>query len=183
MFRFFDIIFSLIGLILLFPILMLIFIIGLFDTGSPIFIQTRLGKNKRFFNLFKFRTMSLNTKNVATHLVPKNNVTKFGKLLRKTKLDELPQLINVLKGDMSFVGPRPNLPNQSELIEYREMHNIYSLLPGITGIAQIKKIDMSDAKLLAETDSELVRNLSFSLYFKLILKTILGSGRGDIIKH
>ena len=84
---------------------------------------------------------------------------------------------------MSFVGPRPNLPNQSELIEYREMHNIYSLLPGITGIAQIKKIDMSDAKLLAETDSELVRNLSFSLYFKLILKTILGSGRGDIIKH
>ena len=77
MFRFFDIIFSLIGLILLFPILMLIFIIGLFDTGSPIFIQTRLGKNNRFFNLFKFRTMSLNTKNVATHLVPKNNVTKL----------------------------------------------------------------------------------------------------------
>lgn len=182
MYRFFDIIFSLIGLILLCPILLLIFIIGLFDTGYPIFIQVRLGKNKIPFSLIKFRTMSLDTKDVPTHLAPKSNVTKFGEFLRKTKLDELPQLINVFKGDMSLVGPRPNLPSQHELIEHREINNIYSFLPGITGIAQIKKIDMSNTKLLAETDLELINNLSFSLYFKLIFKTILGSGRGDIIK-
>ncbi|MGL5605521.1 MAG: sugar transferase, partial [Plesiomonas sp.] len=118
------------GLLLLWPILLIVTIIGLFDTGSPIFVQTRVGKHKNPFKLIKFRTMSVDTQSVASHLASTSSITKLGAFLRKTKIDELPQLINVLKGEMSLVGPRPNLFNQEELIRERDALGVYEVLPG-----------------------------------------------------
>lgn len=126
--------------------------------------------------------MSLNTQSVATHLVNKNAVTRFGSFLRKSKLDELPQLWNVLVGDMSLVGPRPNLPNQTELLQERESRKVYSVRPGITGLAQIQEIDMSTPQLLAETDASMIQNLNLFNYFKIIIATVTGKGFGDRIK-
>ena len=132
MIRLLDLLFSVIGIILLSPVFFLVLVLGYFDTGSPLFIQTRVGKNKKPFRLVKFRTMNVDTKSVASHMADRNSITKFGEFLRKTKLDELPQLINVMKGDMSLVGPRPNLFNQVELIAVREQYKVYDVLPGIT---------------------------------------------------
>ena len=182
MIRGFDIIFALIGLLILSPIMFLLFIIGLFDTGSPLFKQVRLGKGKKPFKLLKFRSMDVNTQSVATHLVQSTVITKWGSFLRKSKLDELPQLINVLNGDMSFVGPRPNLPNQIELIEEREARSVYNIRPGITGLAQINKIDMSTPVLLAVTDAKMISELNIYQYFKYIITTLLGKGFGDRVK-
>ena len=182
MIRFFDVFFSCTGLILLSPIILLLTIIGYFDTGSPIFSQTRVGKGMRAFSLIKFRSMHIDTGSVATHLVNKNAITPFGQFLRKTKLDELPQLWNVLIGDMSLVGPRPNLFNQEELIHERSMRGVYNVRPGITGLAQINEIDMSTPKLLAEKDAEMIANLSISNYFKYIFLTVSGKGQGDRVK-
>ena len=182
MIRGFDIIFSLIGLLILSPIMFLLFIIGLFDTGSPLFYQVRLGKGKKPFKLLKFRSMDVNTQSVATHLVQSSVITKWGSFLRKSKLDELPQLINVLNGDMSFVGPRPNLPNQKELMEEREARGVYNIRPGITGLAQINKIDMSTPVLLAVTDAKMISELNIYQYFKYIITTLLGKGFGDRVK-
>ena len=182
MIRGFDIIFSLIGLLILSPIMFLLFIIGLFDTGSPLFNQVRLGKGKKPFKLLKFRSMDVNTQSVATHLVQSSVITKWGSFLRKSKLDELPQLINVLNGDMSFVGPRPNLPNQKELIEELEDRGVYNIRPGITGLAQINKIDMSTPVLLAVTDAKMISELNIYQYFKYIITTLLGKGFGDRVK-
>lgn len=164
-----DFLFSFVGLLLTFPILLIITIIGLFDTGSPIFMQKRVGKNKKAFTLIKFRTMTVETKSVASHLASTASITKFGTFLCKTKIDELPQLINVLKGEMSFVGPRPNLFNQEELIAEREQREVYNVLPGITGLAQVNTIDMSTPKLLAETDQKMIATLTLRDYFKYIL--------------
>lgn len=177
--RFFDILFSLLGLTILGPIILLLLIIGFFDTGSPLFRQERVGVYKRPFYLLKFRSMHVNTQEVATHLVQVSAITKWGLFLRKSKFDELPQLFNVLIGDMSFVGPRPNLFNQLELIEERAMRGVFAIRPGITGLAQIQKIDMSTPKLLAETDAKMIKNLSVINYFFYIFKTLLGSGFGD----
>ena len=182
MIRGFDIIFSLIGLLILSPIMLLLFIIGLFDTGSPLFKQERVGKGKKPFKLLKFRSMDVNTQSVATHLVQSSVITKWGSFLRKSKFDELPQLINVLNGDMSFVGPRPNLPNQKELIEEREDRGVYNIRPGITGLAQINKIDMSTPVLLAVTDAKMISELNIYQYFKYIITTLLGKGFGDRVK-
>ena len=181
MIRLFDLIFSLFGLILLSPILIVLTIFGFFDTGSPIFKQERVGKNKRPFKLYKFRSMHVNTKSVATHLASSSSISPFGKFLRSSKLDEVPQLFNVLKGDMSLVGPRPNLFNQEELIEEREKRGVYKVRPGITGLAQIQKIDMSTPFLLAETDALMTRQFNLLLYFNLIFFTALGKGFGDRI--
>lgn len=126
--------------------------------------------------------MSINTQSVATHLVNKNAVTRFGGFLRKSKLDELPQLWNVLIGDMSLVGPRPNLPNQLELITGREKRGVYNVRPGITGLAQIQEIDMSTPRLLAEKDASMIQNLNLFNYFKIIIATVTGKGFGDRIK-
>jgi O-antigen biosynthesis protein WbqP len=180
--RIFDILFSFFGLIFLSPILLLLLIIGLFDTGSPLFRQERVGVNQKPFNLLKFRSMHVNTKAVATHLVQVSAITKWGSFLRKSKFDELPQLFNVLKGDMSFVGPRPNLYNQEELIHERNSRGVYSVRPGITGLAQINKIDMSTPQLLAETDAKMIDHLNVLYYFKYIFLTVFGKGFGDRIK-
>jgi lipopolysaccharide/colanic/teichoic acid biosynthesis glycosyltransferase len=182
--RFFDIIFSFIGLVVFLPFYLIILLIGLLDTGSPIFCQVRVGKNKKPFNLYKFRSMHINTKSVSTHLVNYASITKFGRILRKTKLDELPQLFNVLIGDMSFVGPRPNLFNQEDLIFEREKLGVYNVVPGITGLSQINKIDMSTPKLLAESDAKMIKELNTINYFKYIFSTILGKGFGDrVVKN
>jgi len=181
--RIFDILLSFLGLVLLSPILILLIIIGYFDTGSPIFRQERVGKEKKSFNLMKFRSMHVNAPSVATHLASASSITPFGSFLRKSKLDELPQLWNVLKGDMSLVGPRPNLYNQDELITERDSLLVYSIRPGITGLAQINKIDMSTPRLLAETDARMIEELSVGSYFKYIFFTIFGKGFGDRIKN
>lgn len=179
MIRFFDFIFSFFGLLFLLPVGIILYIIGLFDTGSPLFIQERVGKNKKPFNLYKFRTMHKDTKSVASHLANSSSITKFGSFLRKSKLDELPQLLNVLLGDMSLVGARPNLFNQTELIGERENKGIYNHLPGITGLAQINEVDMSTPKKLAEMDAEMLKSLNISDYFKYIFATVGGKGQGD----
>lgn len=182
MIRIFDFIFSFFGLLFLWPVMLVLYIIGLFDTGSPIFKQERVGKHKRAFTLYKFRTMHVDTKSVASHLANQSSITKFGHFLRRSKLDELPQLINVLKGDMSLVGPRPNLFNQTELIEEREKRGVYNYLPGITGLAQINEIDMSTPQLLAEKDAEMLQNLTILSYFKYIIATVSGKGQGDRVR-
>lgn len=165
-----------------FPILLIIYIVGLFDTGSPLFKQERVGKHKKSFTLVKFRTMNVGTVSVASHLAGTSSITKLGGVLRKTKLDELPQLWNVLKGDMSLVGPRPCLFNQEELISEREQRGVFNVRPGITGLAQINEIDMSTPQLLAETDAKMIDSLSILCYFRYILMTVTGSGSGDRVK-
>jgi len=159
-----------------------VYFTGLFVNGSPLFFQQRVGKNQEPFTLIKFRTMAITTGSVGTHLVDAASITKLGHFLRKTKLDELPQLFNVLLGSMSLVGPRPCLPNQTELIEERAKRNVFSVRPGITGLAQINDVDMSTPGKLARYDKILVNNLDPGLYGKIILATILGKGRGDRVQ-
>ncbi|MFA0441887.1 sugar transferase [Vibrio sp. 10N.222.51.C12] len=179
MLRFLDFSIAFLGLLFLWPILVIVTIIGLFDTGAPVFIQERVGRNQKAFNLIKFRTMSVDTESVASHLASRSSITKLGAFLRKTKIDELPQLINVVKGEMSLVGPRPNLFNQKELIEARDALGIYDVLPGVTGLAQVSNIDMSTPELLARTDKEMIDTLTLSHYFRYILATATGKGMGD----
>lgn len=173
MIRLFDIFFSLACLIFLMPIFFFILFIGFLDTGSPLFYQRRVGLNLKRFVLIKFRTMKLNTKSEGTHLVDKSVITSFGYILRITKLDELPQLWNVLKGDMSLVGPRPCLVNQKKLIIERQKRGVFKVTPGITGLAQIKGIDMSRPTLLAKTDFEMIRKMNFFYYLYYVLITPL----------
>lgn len=180
--RLIDFLTAFFGLLLLWPVLLVVTIIGLFDTGSPIFVQERVGRNKKPFKLIKFRTMSVDTQSVASHLASSSSITKLGAFLRKTKIDELPQLINVLKGEMSLVGPRPNLFNQEELIKARDALGVYDVLPGITGLAQVQNIDMSTPELLAKTDRQMIDTLTINGYFKYIIMTVTGSGSGDAVK-
>ncbi|MCG8315910.1 MAG: sugar transferase [Pseudomonadales bacterium] len=167
------------GLVCLFPLMILIYIVGLFDTGSPIFIQTRVGRHKLPFRLVKFRTMPVQTQSVATHLVSQSVVTKVGGILRKLKLDELPQLINVIKGEMSLVGPRPCLFNQEELLQERDALGVFNVRPGITGLAQVNGIDMSNPEVLAQWDRKMIEHFSIRNYFKYIAQTLGGAGIGD----
>jgi len=182
MIRSIDFLASFFGLILLLPLVLVLYIIGLFDTGSPIFRQRRVGKNKHPFTLYKFRTMNINTRSVATHLANQSDVTKFGSFLRKTKLDELPQLVNVLIGDMSLVGPRPCLYSQEELISEREKRGVYNYKPGITGLAQINDVDMSTPVKLSEFDALMLKDLNLTNYLKYVLATVTGKGQGDRIR-
>jgi len=177
--RSFDIIISLFGLILTSPLLVLLIMLCWLDTGAPIFRQGRVGKGQKTFTLIKLRTMKPNTTSVATHLADPNQITLLGSFLRRSKLDELPQLWNVLKGEMSLVGPRPCLPNQIKLIREREKRGVFSGKPGITGLAQITGIDMSTPKLLAKVDEKLVNTLTISSYFYYLFLTITGKGSGD----
>ena len=177
-----DIVFSATGLVVASPLLISATAIGYLDTGSPLFIQERVGKDQKPFKLIKFRTMKVSTESVASHLVDNTSITKLGKVLRKTKLDELPQLINVLKGEMSLVGPRPNLFNQKDLIEARDKVGVYEVLPGITGLAQLSGIDMSTPERLAKKDKEMIDTINLKKYFSYILSTALGKGSGDAVK-
>ncbi|WP_416362076.1 sugar transferase [Immundisolibacter sp.] len=165
------------------PVLAALWLVGLWDTGAPLFRQQRVGRHQRPFVLVKFRTMRPGTASVATHLADAAAITPFGRFLRRSKLDELPQLWNVLKGDMSLVGPRPCLPNQQELIEERAARGVFAARPGITGLALISGIDMSTPRLLAETDARMLQDLGLRAYFSYIFKTLAGAGRGDRIRQ
>jgi len=181
--RLFDVLFSLSGLIFGSPLLLILLVAGYFDTGSPLFRQQRVGRNKRPFTLVKFRTMRPDTASVATHLADASAITRLGEFMRKTKLDELPQIWNVLKGEMSLVGPRPGLFNQEELTAERDKRGVFEARPGITGLAQVNNIDMSTPELLAETDREMLDGLTVAGYFKYILMTVTGKGSGDAVKR
>jgi len=183
MLRFIDFILALVGLIAGAPIFLVLLLLGYLDTGAPLFWQVRVGRGQQPFTLVKFRTMKPDTASVATHLADASAVTRFGRFLRKTKLDELPQLWNVMKGEMSLVGPRPCLPNQTELIECREALGVFDARPGVTGLAQVNAIDMSTPKLLAETDAQMLQTLSLKTYWTYILLTLVGKGSGDRVKE
>jgi len=183
MLRTLDLVFSFLGLIVALPLLIILTIAGWFDTGSPLFRQTRVGRFKTPFTLVKFRTMKPETAHVASHLADASAVTPLGRFFRRTKLDELPQLWNVLKGEMSLVGPRPCLFNQQELIDAREQLGVFAARPGITGLAQVNEIDMSTPELLAETDARMLGSLGMKDYFAYILMTVTGKGSGDRISE
>ena len=172
MIRIFDFLFSLIGLVFLSPLLILLFFIGLFDNGSPLFIQSRVGYNLKFFSLIKFRTMPVGVRSAGTHLIKNIKLSSFGYFLRTTKLDEIPQLLNVLLGDMSLVGPRPCLFNQRRLINERKKRGVFKVRPGITGLAQISGINMKTPTLLSKTDQKMIKSMSLYKYFYYIFKTI-----------
>ncbi|MBW7470485.1 sugar transferase [Marinobacter sp. F4218] len=183
MMRFFDVLFSLVGLFAGFPVFLCLLVAGYFDTGAPLFRQERVGRDGQPFTLVKFRTMTVGTASVATHLAHASSVTRFGRFLRKTKLDELPQLWNVLVGDMSIVGPRPCLPVQAELVSLRKKLGVLDVRPGITGLAQLRGIDMSTPEELAKTDALMLEQLSLFHYFVYIFQTAAGKGSGDRVKN
>lgn len=171
--RFLDILFSLLGLFIFLPLFFLILVIGYYDTGSPLFIQKRVGLNLKSFALIKFRTMKINTLSRGTHLIDPSNVTRFGQFLRKYKLDELLQLWNVLIGNMSLVGPRPCLFNQKKLINERKKRGVFKVKPGITGLAQVSGITMKTPTLLSKTDLKMIKQMSLYYYFYYVLKTLI----------
>jgi lipopolysaccharide/colanic/teichoic acid biosynthesis glycosyltransferase len=183
MLRWLDMVLAAVGLVLALPLMAVLYVLGWLETRAPLFRQTRVGRHQRPFTLVKFRTMRPDTQSVATHLADATAVTPLGRFLRRTKLDELPQLWNVLKGEMSLVGPRPCLFNQEELIDERAKRGVFGARPGITGLAQVQGIDMSTPCLLAKTDAEMLASLSVASYFRCILATVTGSGRGDRIRH
>lgn len=182
MIRLCDILLALFGLVVTSPFLLIIAAFGLFDTGSPLFLQRRVGRGQRHFTLVKFRTMRVGSAQIATHLADPSTITGFGRFLRRSKLDELPQLWNVLIGDMSLVGPRPCLPTQSELIAERAQRGVFAARPGITGLAQVQGIDMSTPRLLAETDQRMLSSLRLGDYLRFIVQTVLGKGGGDRVR-
>jgi O-antigen biosynthesis protein WbqP len=182
MLRFFDCVLASIGLFMAIPLMVVISLVAFCDTGSPILFQKRLGREQKLFTLIKFRTMKKSAAVVPTHEVDPSVVTAFGRFLRSTKLDELPQLINVLRGDMSLVGPRPCLPTQAKLIMERESRLVFSVRPGITGYAQVLRIDMSSPELLAEIDAKMIESLTVFTYWKYIFLTACGAGFGDHTK-
>ncbi len=183
MLRILDFLFSVLGLVAASPLLIILTIAGWFDTGSPLFRQTRVGRHKQPFTLVKFRTMKPDTAHVATHLADASAVTPLGNFLRRTKLDELPQLWSVLMGKMSLVGPRPCLFSQKELIDAREELGVFAARPGITGLAQVHGIDMSTPELLARTDARMLASLGPKDYFRYLLMTVAGRGAGDRIQN
>lgn len=156
--------------------------VKLSSPGSGIFAQERIGRGGDSFTCYKFRTMAANTKQAGTHEVSADSVTFIGRILRKTKIDELPQVWNILKNELSLVGPRPCLVVQEELLSWRHKLGILEIKPGITGLAQIQGIDMSDPEKLAKLDEEYVKLRTLTLDFKILLSTALGGGQGDKTK-
>ena len=182
MLRLFDFVLSFCALCLLWPVVAILAVVGWFDNRSPFFFQTRVGQGQRPFILVKFRTMSVGTESVATHLADPQSVSRWGGFLRRTKFDELPQLWNVMLGHMSLVGPRPCLFNQFELIAEREALGVFTVRPGVTGAAQVQGVDMSTPKRLAMIDAEMIQRMSVRLYVQLIVQTAMGGGSGDRIR-
>lgn len=175
-----DIVFSLSMIILLLPICLVVALVAAIDTkGSPLFIQQRMGRNGKPFKMFKFRTMSVNAPaNVATYLLDDADryISKVGGLLRKLSLDELPQLLNILKGDMSFVGPRPVVLSEDDLLELRRRNGAGSVRPGLTGLAQISGRDDVAVGLKAKLDGEYVENMCLVSDMKILFRTV-----GDVL--
>ena len=171
--RAFDFCAALAGLIVLSPVLLVLTIMVRHSSvGGAFFQQLRVGRNEVPFTCLKFRTMAAGTPDVGSHDAAEAWITPIGKTLRAYKLDELPQLVNVLKGEMSLVGPRPCLPTQTELVERRRQLGVLAALPGITGLAQMKGIDMSDPELCAETDAEYRKAASIALDIRILVGTI-----------
>ncbi len=177
-----DLLIAVLGLVCGAPVFLVLLVLGYFDTGAPLLRQTRVGRAQKPFVLVKFRTMRPDTPHVASHLANANAITPLGGVLRRTKLDELPQLWNVLRGEMSLVGPRPCLPSQSELIAERAARGVFAARPGITGLAQVQGIDMSTPVLLAETDAHMLKTLSLRSYLWYIVQTVAGRGAGDRVR-
>jgi O-antigen biosynthesis protein WbqP len=185
--RVLDFLLSLIWLVLFWWVLAIIaLIIKLEDGGNVLFCQRRIGIGKREFSIYKFRTMRADTpKDVPTHLLqnPDSYITKIGRFLRKSSLDELPQILNILKGDMSFVGPRPALYNQYDLIEAREKLGANSVLPGLTGLAQVNGRDELPIEVKAAFDGEYVAKMSFWLDLKIVCKTVVSVFRAEGVRE
>ncbi|NLN42044.1 MAG: sugar transferase [Clostridiales bacterium] len=181
--RLFDIILSLFGLILLLPIFLVIIVGIKLDSRGPVFFkQKRVGIHKKYFYIIKFRTMRIDTpKDVPTHLMenPEQWITRVGKFLRKTSLDELPQIINILKGEMSIIGPRPALWNQYDLIEERDRYGANDIRPGLTGWAQINGRDELPISVKAKLDGEYVEKMGFIMDIKCFFGTILSVLKSD----
>lgn len=174
--RGFDILSSLVAIVLFSPILLILSIIVKCTSPGPIlFKQRRIGKDNQEFMIYKFRTMRIDTPNVATHLLknPEQYITPIGKFMRKTSLDELPQLFNILKGEMSVVGPRPALYNQYDLIEMRTNANVHTVRPGLTGLAQVSGRDELENEQKVYFDQQYVQKQSFFFDLKLIVLTVV----------
>ncbi len=181
--RIFDIVLAAIGLIVAAPFMLAgAALIRLTSPGPAIFRQIRVGLNEKPFTCLKLRTMYSGTGNVPTHEAGASSITPVGRFFRRIKFDELPQLWNVLAGDMSFVGPRPCLPSQTALIAARRAYELYRIRPGITGVAQVAGMDMSDPERLAALDAAYLRDMSLAADIRLILATALGSGQGDRVR-
>jgi O-antigen biosynthesis protein WbqP len=181
--RSFDIVVSIFGLAICgWLILVLSLAIRASSAGPGIFVQERVGRDQKRFMCYKLRTMFVDTPAVATHQTTIRSVTPLGRHLRRLKLDELPQLWNVLRGEMSLVGPRPCLPSQKELIEARAKRGVFGIRPGITGKAQVLGMDMSDPEKLAIVDGEYAARQSFVRDVILLVQTALGTGGGDRIR-
>ena len=180
--RLIDLILSLIGLIILSPVLIIISILIKIDSKGPVFFkQKRVGIHKKLFNIYKFRTMYIDTpKDMPTHLLnnPEAYITKVGRFLRKTSLDELPQLINIIKGEMAVIGPRPALYNQEDLIELRDRYKANDIRPGLTGWAQIHGRDELEIEEKAKLDGYYTEHISFLLDIKCFFLTI-----ASVLKH
>jgi len=181
--RIMDFMLSIIGFIILIPIfIILVLLIKLTSKGPVLFKQKRVGKNKKHFNIYKFRTMRIDTpSDMPTHMLdnPDQWITKVGKFLRKTSLDELPQIFNIIKGDMSIVGPRPALWNQYDLIEERDKYGANDIYPGLTGYAQIKGRDELPIEQKAELDGYYTKNIGFWLDVKVFFGTIVSVFKSD----
>lgn len=180
--RVIDIVLSFLGLIVLFPVFLIITVaIKIDDPGPAFFKQKRVGIHKTYFNLYKFRSMKMNTPDLPTHLLknPEQYITKIGAFLRKTSLDELPQMWNILKGDMSIIGPRPALWNQDDLIAERDKYRANDVRPGLTGWAQINGRDELEIPEKSRLDGEYIENLSFSFDCKCFFGTILSVLKAD----
>ena len=174
--RILDFSLSTVGLIILSPVYVILVIAIKADSKGPIlFKQKRVGIHKHLFNIYKFRTMSIYTpKDTPTHMLknPDQYITKVGKFLRKTSLDELPQIFNIIKGEMSIIGPRPALWNQEDLIAERDQYGANDVRPGLTGLAQISGRDELEIPIKAKLDGQYVKNISFSFDCKMFFKTI-----------
>jgi O-antigen biosynthesis protein WbqP len=182
--RTFDFVVSALGLIILMPVMLIIaYFVSRSSQGGALFVQARVGKSEKLFQCYKFRTMAHGAPVAGSHEVAETWITPIGRRLRAVKLDELPQLFNVLRGDMSLVGPRPCLPNQVDVITARRLCNVFSIRPGITGTAQLASIDMSTPERLAQADSQYVENQTFIGDLRILVATVLGGGYGDAAKR
>ncbi len=178
--RLFDICAACLGLIILSPVLLvLVILVRRSSPGGAFFLQERVGRGEATFVCIKFRTMAAGSPNVGSHDAASSWITPLGRKLRAYKLDELPQLINVLKGEMSLVGPRPCLPSQSDVIAARRKRRVFSIRPGITGLAQLQGIDMSTPDELADADASYIQKAGFWQDIVLMLNTVAGRGTGD----